>query len=476
MKNLFTLIMSAFMMLACSPKEEQVNVKMDYTLDWQTDHLHVSLLYTPTDADSTTLHYGEISYGGQADIFSCVKNFQGENCILKTDSAAREIKLYYEGTPTLKVEYDMEYDLEDEKLNCPRELFRPNTDKDFLYVQGLNLYLHEKGEKDYLQRVKWLHTPDFPTFCMYNEDGSFDTKVAPQSDFYYKFILGDRRLHVDTFELYGVTNYMVTAPLQHAEFNRADIKDFFQKVYTGYQKFWNDTIDYSYTLVMYPFEKIRHEVTGLGLGHAFLSRYNHYADTILTKDRATTVAHEIGHNWVSGEQWFGEGFNDLQTWYILTATGLRTIDDYVAEINYYIRKLHHSEIRNLPNEQIADNFWKLGDYSWIIYWRGAVYGFRLLGQMEAATGDPHAFKTLMTTLGKERTLGMKKEYFMETVSRFIDRKTLEDEFEKYIIRAETMDLSASPLPSGCKLIFEADGTPQVEITDREVFEKHFILQ
>ena len=82
----------------------------------------------------------------------------------------------------------------------------------------------------------------------------------------------------------------------------------------------------------------------------------------------------------------------------------------------------------------------------------------------------------MKTLGKERTLGMKKEYFMETVSRFIDRKTLEDEFEKYIIRAETMDLSASPLPSGCRLKFEADGTPQVEITDREVFEKHFILQ
>ena len=242
MKKLIITLISTSIMFACTSQEEQANVKMDYTLDWQTDHLHVSLVYTPTEADSTTLHYGEISYGGQADIFSCVKNFQGENCILKKDSAAREIKLYYEGNPTLEVEYGMEYDLEDEKLNCPRELFRPNTDKDFLYVQGLNLYLHEKGDKDYLQRVKWLNKPDFPTFCMYNEDGSFDTKVAPQSEFYYKFILGDRRLHVDTFELYGVTNYMVTAPLKNVDYNRADIKDFFQKVYTGYQKFWNDTI------------------------------------------------------------------------------------------------------------------------------------------------------------------------------------------------------------------------------------------
>ena len=95
--------------------------------------------------------------------------------------------------------------------------------------------------------------------------------------------------------------------------------------------------------------------------------------------------------------------------------------------------------------------------------------------MEAATGDPHTFKTLMTTLSKEHTLGMKKEYFMEKVSQFIDRKTLENEFEKYIIRAETMDFSASPLPTGCKLIFEADGTPQVEITDREAFSRHFVL-
>ena len=52
MKNLFTLITTASLIFACSPKEEQVNVKMDYTLDWQTDRLHVSLLYTPTDADT----------------------------------------------------------------------------------------------------------------------------------------------------------------------------------------------------------------------------------------------------------------------------------------------------------------------------------------------------------------------------------------------------------------------------------------
>ncbi|MBQ7222205.1 MAG: hypothetical protein IJS02_01920 [Bacteroidales bacterium] len=476
MKKLALLLIVPLMFTCCTPKEEQVDVKMDYTLDWRTDHLHVFLTYTPTEVDSVTLHYGDISYGGQADIFSCVKNFESEDCRIVTDSAAREVKLYYEGTPVVKLEYDMEYDLEDENLNCPRELFRPNTDKDFLYVQGLNLYLHEKGRNRYNMRVSWLTKPDFPTFCMYNEDGSMEPHTGPQSDFYYKFILGDRELLVDSFELNGTTNYMVTAPRQLVDFNREDIRRFFTDVYTGYEKFWNDTIDYSFTLVMYPFEKIRHDVTGLGLGHAFLCRYNHYADTILTKNRATTVAHEIGHNWISGEQWFGEGFNDLQTWYILTATGLRTIDDYVAEVNDYMAKLHKSKIRNLPNDQISDNFWKLGDYSWIIYWRGAIYGYRLLGQLEAATGDPHIFKTLMTTLGKEHTLGMNREYFIETVSQFMDRDVLETQFEKYIINAETMDLTKTPTLSGSVIKYDKNGAPQIYITDREVFARHFVLE
>ena len=52
MKKQITTLMASVMMLACTPAEEQANVKMDYTLDWQTDRLHVSLFYTPTDADT----------------------------------------------------------------------------------------------------------------------------------------------------------------------------------------------------------------------------------------------------------------------------------------------------------------------------------------------------------------------------------------------------------------------------------------
>lgn len=469
------LCLSLLMYITSCTSRHSGNIKMDYLLSWDTDHLKVQLTYTPTDPDSTTLLYGDIAYGGQEDIFSCIHNITAENCTVLPCSTSRSIKLKYSGTPVLHISYDIAYDLESTGLNCPRELFRPNTDSSFLYIQGLNLYLREMEDNTYIQRVSWKDTPPFPIFCMYNEDGSTTPRTAPQKEFHYKFLLGDRNLLTDTIRINGITNYMVTAPLNLAEYNRNAIKGFFKDVYTGYQKFWNDTIDYSYTLVMYPFEKIPHDVTGLGLGHAFLCRYSHFADTILTRERATTVAHEIGHNWISGEQWFGEGFNDLQTWHVLTAAGLRTTDDYLAELNSYIRSLHNSRIRNLHNSEIAGNFWKLGDYSWIIYWRGAVYGFRLLGQIEAATGRPGALRELMLAIGKENASGMTKNRFMEAASLFLDHQLLEDEFDKYIVNAHTIDLANTPLPSGCALHYTPDGTPQIHMTDREAFARHFSL-
>ncbi len=112
---------------------------MDYLLNWNTDRLQVHLTYNPSLPDSTTLLYGDIAYGGQADIFSCIHNITAENCTILPDSASRSLKLLYQGRPELHISYEIAYDLENTNLNCPRELFRPNTDTTFLYVQGLNL-------------------------------------------------------------------------------------------------------------------------------------------------------------------------------------------------------------------------------------------------------------------------------------------------------------------------------------------------
>ena len=145
---------SSFAAQANTPKEEVVYVNLN--ADGSVKEIYVVNIFE-LDADGKVIDYGE---------YESLRNMTATDEIgysgNKITVDAKAGKLYYEGNPTLEVEYDMEYDLEDEKLNCPRELFRPNTDKDFLYVQGLNLYLHEKGDKDYLQRVKWLNKPYFP--------------------------------------------------------------------------------------------------------------------------------------------------------------------------------------------------------------------------------------------------------------------------------------------------------------------------
>ncbi len=64
-------------------------------------------------------------------------------------------------------------------------------------------------------------------------------------------------------------------------------------------------------------------------------------------------------------QWYGEGFNELQTAYLLVASGLRPLQGFVDYLNVGIRSLERSAIRNLPNDEIEENFWKLGDYSWL---------------------------------------------------------------------------------------------------------------
>ena len=173
-------------------------------------------------------------------------------------------------------------------------------------------------------------------------------------------------------------------------------------------------------------------------------------------------------------QWFGEGFNELQTMYMVVATGLKPIDSFVDYLNKSLASLHHSPARNLPNDSIRIRFWELGDYSWIPYWRGAVYAFRLLGQIEHATGNPHSFKALMMAL-KGQTTSMNREKFLTVTSQFLDRELLEEEFEQYIMRAETIKLDTNRLMSGCALRYKEDGTPYIIITDYTAFKKHFVL-
>ena len=78
-------------------------------------------------------------------------------------------------------------------------------------------------------------------------------------------------------------------------------------------------------------------------------------------------------------------------------------------------------------------------------------------------------------IGKDNASNMTREPFINAASLFLNRQLLEEEFDKYIINGESMDLTTTPLPSGCTIHYTPDNIPQILITDRDAFARHFSL-
>ena len=478
LSSLIVILVTVFALTSCGGKKHE---NFAYQLTWNDAWIDVELTYTHPEADTVMLLYGDPGLGAQEDLFSCVKNLYVEGAAWMADSVNSRVFLYDFKRNPVSIGYRVEQSLPDTDLNTPREVFRPNITSDMLYSLGMHLFLLPEQERVLEEsipaQVTWNEAPDFPVFCLYNPGNGTGDFSGTIVDLWGAAVVGDRLLHVDTLEIAGVRNYVVTAPRTLAEYNIEQLKVFFKSFYSAAVDFWEDKPDCPYSLMVYPFQKISHDVTGLGLFGGFFARYSALADTILTRSREQTFAHEIGHNWIGAGgdmQWWGEGFNDFHAIYLVTASGMQSPQNFIDFFNDYLNRLHHSEIRNLPNEEIDRNFWKLGDYSWIPYWRGSVYALRLMGQIERQSGTDHAFKDLMMALKPDRN-NLTMERFLDVAGGFVDKEALREDFIRYILQAETMDLRGDPLPSGCEVRYKDDGTPYLVITDENEFNKHFVL-
>ena len=59
--------------------------------------------------------------------------------------------------------------------------------------------------------------------------------------------------------------------------------------------------------------------------------------------------------------------------------------EFDSAFNQLFRSFYNSPIRNTPNNKIFENFWLLGDYAKLPYWRGCVFAFYLDNQLSIAT-------------------------------------------------------------------------------------------
>lgn len=470
MRSLISLFLG-FILLSCSSHDPQV----DYTLSWRGDGLGVSISME-SRKDTFMFTYGSDA-GGQTDQMSWIQHFNVTRGDVLIDSASRSFAVV-PADGGAEFSYVVRCTLPDDYGSpggCLMDMFRPDIDEKMMFSRTENIFLLPAAKEDAEAQVSvtWESAPPYPVFCLYNPDGGTSGFKGKVSDISFSVMAGDPLLTVDTVVINGHENYLVTALRKNAEENKSALKPFFRTFYSSITAFWEEKYEAPYSLLIFPFRNNTFEVTGNGFANGFVSRYDATADTILTQNRRDVFTHEMGHKWLNnGTVWFAEGFNEMQTGYQLVASGLEKPDYFAHYFNNALSGLQRNPYKNVPGEKAEDRFWDDGDYTWLLYWRGFCYAFHLAGLFEKATGIPNAWRPMMQAV-KPFLADFSADKFIDAMAEFIDRDLLEKDYRKYIVEGRDFDFLPENMPSGCRIIRHADGTPELLITDSIAFSKHF---
>ena len=168
-------------------------------------------------------------------------------------------------------------------------------------------------------------------------------------------------------------------------------------------------------------------------------------------------AHELFHYWngrvLEAEQperlvyWFIEGFTDYYALRLLYESGRWEAKTYAKWINRHVREYYLNPALNATNEEIERDYWnKRGTVGEVAYQRGLLLGLRwhrLARQKGVSEGVDRLMRTLVNR-GREGGLRA-----ANPVIRQVGVETLgawfADEFDRYVTRAETIELPADVL-------------------------------
>lgn len=461
-------------------------VDLQYQLSYAGDRVHVMMIYTPAEKDSTTFTYGEPMFGGQMDIINCIGNVKVDApAQLKTDAAARTFKLFFRGSKKIRVEYDI-LDTATVKKDVRKELFRPIIQNNYFYSHGVNLFLNPQfrdSSKKGTVSIKWEQRPNFPLFYGFDPENAGKKKALSTVDsVMFSLITGASDLTVDQFELNGIQNYIVLRGGEKEMHNRQAIRDYFTHFNQSIRKYWDDYSDKCFSLILQPFLEADHNIGGVAFATGFIGKYK--ADTIVTAHRIYTISHEIGHHWVGHQlemnikdQWFGEGFNDYHTFTTLIGAGLMTAKEFGDRMND-IFKLHYSSaIRNTPNDSVFKNYWKMGDYNKLPYRRGAIFAFYLDNKIRLASNGDKTIRDLLRSLAAFRKTKPAKyeitvDDFTAQASAFLPKAQLISIIDEYLMKGSPIIFTNEMLLPVFRISIEND-IPRILITDEKEFRTFF---
>ena len=462
-------LLFVFLLMSCSSVMERT----EYVLDWKGDGIGVEVtVQSPED----TLHYVYASdNGGQKDQMTWFQDFSASSGRVTVDSSTRRITIVPENG-IARFSYVVRCMLPEgygSPGGCLMDVFRPDIDDKMLFSRTENIFAVPEDNDEMEVVVKWASVPPYPVFCLYNPGhgtGPFEGTVG---DISWSVIAGDPLLTVDTVMVLGKVNYLATALRKNVNLNKRQLKDYYRTFYGTVSRFWGEEDAEPYSMLFFPFRNNTWEATGNGFTNGFFSRYDATADTVLNKMRRDLFTHEIGHKWLNnGPVWFPEGFNEMQTAYQLVASGIELPEYFATYFNIALSGLWHSPYRNVPDEEAEERFWEDGDYISLLYWRGFSYAFHLAGVYEKETGEPNAWKPMMEAV-RPFLDDFTAEKFLDAMAVLMEKERLEKDYKQYILEGRDFDYQAEDLPSGCRIMYQPDGTPQLEVTDAALFMKHF---
>jgi hypothetical protein len=264
-----------------------------------------------------------------------------------------------------------------------------------------------------------------------------------------------------------------------------EITTFYLDYNAEMRRFWEDKRQINYSLVLQPYLNVDHSISGISFGNGFIGKYNK-PDSLARGERMAVIAHEIGHYYLSdvaafeGDtyigQWFNEGFNDYLTYFNLVAAGKISPEEFETIFNEIFRHLYTSPIKNTPNDKIFENFWLLGDYSKLPYWRGCLFALYLDNQISLKSNNARSIRDLMLDLKEIARTKSKKEFtneeLIKAVSKYLPENVFRKEFSADIINGSPIAFDNAVLLPFFQIQMKGE-TPVLTIADEKQFLAHF---
>lgn len=474
-----------FFSFAVIQLHSQSAASMKYLLSLFEQYIHVELTIESSRQDSLIFTYGNPAFGGQNDIFKGLQNFKIEQPIKYfLDSNERKIIIFPKEVTPLNISYNV-FDTRSAD-NTRNQLFRPMIMTDYFYIHGINLFLTPESSPNQKITVAWKTRPPFKIFYAFDPDNEGTQMVRTTIDSSsLRFITGAKDLLVKKFTNVSGDNFLVVRTESLSACAIKKVTRFYKKYNQTLREYWNDNRKIQYSLVLQPFQHVHHAMSGVSFGNGFIGKYNQ-PDSLTIGERKFVVAHEIGHYYLGGlqaengrnyeGQWFNEGFNDYTTYFNLLRSNEMKSDEFIKGLNSIIQKLYKSPIKNTPNDKIFDNFWKLGDYSKLPYWRGCIYAFYLDNQISIQSNNRFCIRNLeldLQDLVRNRDhKEFSNEEFVQAVAKYLPDMNQKELFNDYIVQGISIPFNTFLNPS----IFKAtaiDGIPKLEITNNRKFRLHF---